>query len=77
MPGNENSGPRRYDIAMPGRGSVVVYSNVAMGRALDHITQDMSFYDGVKLSQVLEAVYQQGVNDGSGAPRPGRPRLDQ
>lgn len=76
MVGNANSGPRRYDITMPGRGVVTVYSNVAMGKALDHITEDMSLYDGVKLYQVLEAVYQQGLNDGSGVRGPGRPRLD-
>ena len=57
-------GPRRHDIDMPKLGTVPVYAGVRVGRALDEVTEDMDLYHGVRLSQIMEAVYEQGRRDG-------------
>ncbi len=57
-------GPRRHDIDMPKLGVVPVYAGVKVGRALDEVTEDIDLYHGVRLSQVMEAVYEQGRRDG-------------
>lgn len=72
-----DKGPRRYDFTMPSTGEVVpVYSGLRLGRALDAVMDDMTLYQGVRLAEVIEAVYAQGFKDGSGQRHPGRPRLN-
>jgi hypothetical protein len=73
---NSDKGPTRHDFTMPSSGEVVpVYAGKKLGRALDEVQEDLSLYQGVRLAQVIEAVYKQGVKDGSGGRPPGRPRL--
>ncbi|MDF2916579.1 MAG: hypothetical protein K0S70_796 [Microbacterium sp.] len=73
---NADKGPRRHEFTMPSTGQVIpVYAGVKVGRALDEVTEDMTVYQGVRLYEVLEAVYKQGLKDGAGLPNPGRPRL--
>lgn len=73
---NSDKGPTRHDFQMPSSGEIVkVYAGKKLGRALDDVQEDMSLYQGVRLAQVIEAVYKQGVKDGSGGRNPGRPRL--
>lgn len=73
---NADKGPRLHQFTKPSNGEVVkVYAGVRIGRALDEVTEDMTVYQGVRLYEVLEAVYNQGVKDGAGQPNPGRPRL--
>jgi hypothetical protein len=56
-------GPRA--IAVPlSDGTVTVYANVKVGNALEELTEDMTLYHGVRLAQVIEAVYAQGIRDG-------------
>jgi hypothetical protein len=43
---------------------VSVYASKRTADALNEIEKDMALYHGVKLHQVLEAVYRQGVKDG-------------
>ena len=43
---------------------VSVYASKRIADALAHIEKDMAVFEGVKLHQVLEAVYNQGVKDG-------------
>ena len=57
-------GPRRHEIDMPSLGPVPIYAGVKVGKALDEVTEDMPLYKGVRLAQVLEAVYLQGQKDG-------------
>jgi hypothetical protein len=57
-------GPRLHEIELPKVGKVRVYAGVRVGRALDEVTEEMTLYQGVRLSQVLEAVYEQGRRDG-------------
>lgn len=57
----------RYSITkVPLKGKKVakVYASPKVGDALREISNDMTLYQGVRLSQVLDAVYAQGKRDG-------------
>ncbi|MDQ1111175.1 phage gp36-like protein [Microbacterium testaceum] len=49
---------------MPTLGSVPIYAGAKVGKALDEVTEEMDFYHGVRLAEVMEAVYEQGRVDG-------------
>lgn len=53
------------NIVMNDGKHVKVYASAKIRDALDHITTNMALYDGVRLAQVLEAVYKQGCKDGA------------
>jgi len=58
----------RYSItAVPLKGKKVakVYASPKVGDALREISKDMTLYEGVRLSEVLDAVYVQGKKDGA------------
>ena len=58
----------RYGITtVPLRGKKVakVYASPKVGDALREISKDMTLYQGVRLSGVLDAVYVQGKKDGA------------
>jgi hypothetical protein len=75
-PRHSDKGPTRHDFKMPSTGEVVpVYAGKKLGRALDELQHDFTFYEGVRMAQVIEAVYKQGLKDGAGARPPGRPPL--
>lgn len=44
---------------------VAVYVSPKVSQALSEVTEDMTLYHGVRLSQLLEAVYIQGQKDGA------------
>lgn len=46
-------------------GIVPVYAGVRVTQALHEVTENMDLYRGVRLSQLLEAVYHQGTKDGA------------
>jgi hypothetical protein len=46
---------------------IAVYASPKMGAALDEVLSSMDLYHGVRLAQVLEAVYGQGKRDGARA----------
>ena len=46
-------------------GKVSVYTSPRLADALKDIMNDMKLYDGVRLTQILEAVYLQGKKDGA------------
>jgi len=74
---NADKGPRLHQFVKPSNGDVVkVYAGLKVGRALDEVSEDLTVYQGVRLYEVLEAVYDQGVKDGSGLRNPGRPRIN-
>jgi hypothetical protein len=54
----------KTDIMLSNR-TVPVYAGVRVGQALHEVTEGMDLYKGVRLSQLLEAVYQQGMKDGA------------
>lgn len=64
MPASDR-GPRLHKVPLVGR-EIAVYAGVKIGKALDEITKEMTLFHGVKLAQVLEAVYEQGLKDGRG-----------
>ena len=58
--------PRSVKTLIPlSKGSVAVYAGVRVAHALHEVTADMDFYRGVRLAELLEAVYQQGKKDGA------------
>lgn len=83
-------GQRGYrTIRMPVKNErVAVYTSPRAADALEEIVAKASLYEGVRLTQVMEAVYLQGKKDGAKAvfdrldevrraiphQRPGRPR---
>jgi hypothetical protein len=48
-------------------GSIKVYASSKVSDALKDISDEMTLYQGVRLTQVLEAVYAQGRKDGANA----------
>jgi hypothetical protein len=59
-------GYRTIKIELPKRGeSAAVYTSARVADALREITADVSLYHGVRLVQVMEAVYLQGKKDGA------------
>jgi hypothetical protein len=66
MAAQGSSGKNRTTI-VPLRGSkaIRVYAGARVSDALREISSKMSMYEGVLLSQVLEAMYEQGKKDGA------------
>jgi hypothetical protein len=48
-------------------GEVAVYTSARVADTLQTITANATLYEGVRLTQVLEAVYEQGKKDGARA----------
>ena len=62
--------PRAVKTLIPlAKGEVPVYAGVRVAHALQEVTADMDVYKGVRLTQLLEAVYLQGKKDGARAVR--------
>src|SRR5713101_6995872 len=58
--------PRSVKTLIPlSSGAVPVYAGLRVAHALHELTADMDVYKGVRLAQLLEAVYQQGKKDGA------------
>jgi hypothetical protein len=51
-------------LALPKIGEVKVFAGGRVASALAELTVDADLYHGVRLMQVLEAVYEQGRKDG-------------
>ena len=54
---------QKFDVALPA-GEVTLYAGTKVRSALDEITRDMTLYHGVRLAEVIEAVYEQGQKEG-------------
>jgi hypothetical protein len=59
----------KYKITLvPLRNSEIkVYASPKISSALAEVAQDMNLYQGVRLAEILEAVYEQGKKDGARA----------
>ena len=55
----------RINIALVGKEEISVYAGKPIREALFEISRDMNLYHGVRLAQVLAAVYTQGKKDGA------------
>jgi hypothetical protein len=63
---NKSKRPRYIKTLVPmSKSTVSVYAGVKVAQALDEVTAEMTLYHGVRLGQLLEAVYQQGKKDGA------------
>lgn len=47
------------------RGAIAIYTSAKLARALEELAPRMTLYQGVRLSQLLEAAYWQGRKDGA------------
>jgi len=61
--GTSRRGPRVIPLQLPTR-DIAVYANARVADALQELMGDMSLYHGVKFTQVVQAVYEQGLVDG-------------
>ena len=62
----EKKKPRYIAIQVPMKsGEVKVYASPRIAAALAEVTCEMTIYKGVRLGQLLDAVYQQGCKDGA------------
>ena len=52
-------------IPLKGKKKVKVYASPKVGDALREVTKDIDLYHGVRLTEVLEAIYAQGKKDGA------------
>lgn len=55
----------RTVVTLPGDKKVSVYASKRIRDALTEVSSKMTIYHGVRLSQVLAAVYEQGKKDGA------------
>lgn len=55
----------RINIALVGKEEISVYAGKPIREALFEVSRDMNLYHGVRLAQVLAAVYNQGKKDGA------------
>lgn len=66
QPAKPKGKPRQVKNVIPlGTQEVSVYATPKISKALAEITEDMNLYHGVRLAQVMEAVYLQGQKDGA------------
>jgi len=54
---------KKFDIQLTG-GPLTLYASPKILGALAEVTEDMTVYHGVRLSEVFKAVYNQGLKDG-------------
>jgi hypothetical protein len=59
------SGYRTISLALKKRGTVPVRTSSRTASALEEISGGMDLFQGVRLTQILEAVYEQGRKDGA------------
>ncbi len=66
QPAKSKGKPRQVKNIIPlGTQEVAVYATPKVAKALEEVTEDMTLYNGVRLAQVMEAVYLQGQKDGA------------
>jgi hypothetical protein len=53
----------KFDVALP-TGPLTLYAGKKVLTALQEVTTDMTLYEGVRLAEVMKAVYEQGLKDG-------------
>jgi hypothetical protein len=61
----QQRGFRTVNLDLPKSGETSVYTSARVADALQEVTADMTLYEGVRLLQIMEAVYLQGKKDGA------------
>ena len=54
---------KKFDVSLS-TGDLTLYAAPRVLTALEQVTVEMSLYQGVRLAEVLKAVYEQGQKDG-------------
>ena len=52
-------------VLLPKAGKIKVYASPRVSEVLSELSGSMSLYEGVRLTQLLEAFYTQGTKDGA------------
>lgn len=63
MSGKHLAKYKKVHVALP-KGKLTLYVGQRVRSALAEVTADMNLYKGVRLLQVMEAFYEQGLKDG-------------
>ena len=63
MSGKHAAKYKKFDVNLP-TGALALYAAPKILDALEEVTTGMKLYEGVRLSQVMKAVYEQGLKDG-------------
>jgi len=64
MSGKNLAKYKKFAVNLPGHETLTLYAGKKILTALEEVTMDMDLYKGVRLSQVMKAVYEQGLKDG-------------
>jgi hypothetical protein len=54
---------KKFDVSLP-TGDLTLYAGQKVLSALEEVTTEMTLYEGVRLAEVMKAVYEQGLKDG-------------
>ncbi|MFY9903970.1 MAG: hypothetical protein WAK62_02415 [Terriglobales bacterium] len=63
MSGKHSPKYKKFNVHLS-NGPLRLYASPKVLAALEEVTIEMDLYDGVRLSQVMKAVYEQGCKDG-------------
>lgn len=59
------AGRYKKNLIPIGGQNVAIYASPSVSTAFQHVSEDMNIFQGVKLAQLLEAVYPQEKKDGA------------
>jgi hypothetical protein len=54
----------KIDVELPKAGKLTLYAGSKVSSALHEVTTELDLYQGVRLSEVMEAIYEQGLKNG-------------
>lgn len=64
--GASNRGLRSIKVTMPKSGEVQLYASARVATAFKEVfSEDQPLYQSVRIAQIVEAAYQQGLKDGA------------
>lgn len=64
MSGKHLAKYKKFAVDLPGHKTLTLYAGKKILSAFEEVIEDMTLYKGVRLEQVMKAVYEQGLKDG-------------
>jgi hypothetical protein len=64
MSGKHLAKYKKFAVDLPGHETLTLYAGKKILSAFEEVIEDMTLYKGVRLQQVMKAVYEQGLKDG-------------
>ena len=64
MSGKHLAKYKKFKVNLPGHETLTLYAGARILSAFEEVIEDMTLYKGVRLEQVMKAVYEQGLKDG-------------